>query len=156
MLGNMWEKWELCKTSKARTNVLRPPMGKMVDTQRPFQRLYMDLIGPFPRSKKGHIGILIILDHFSKFTFLKPLKKLVSGPIISFLKDDIFNCYGVPEVIVPDNGSQFRCKEFELLLTKFGISHQLTAVYSPQANASERVNRCINEALRSYIRDDQR
>lgn len=40
--------------------------------------------------------------------------------------------------------------------TQYGIKHQLTAVYSPQANESERVNRSINEALRSYIRDDQR
>lgn len=29
-------------------------------------------------------------------------------------------------------------------------------MYSPQANASERVNRVTNEVLRSYIRDDQR
>lgn len=65
-----------------------------------FQRLYLDLIGPFPGTKKGHIGILIVLDHFSKFTFLKPLKKFVSARIVDYLREDIFPCYGVPEMVV--------------------------------------------------------
>lgn len=40
---------------------LRPPMGNMVITQRPFQRVYIDIIGPFPRTRSGHICILIML-----------------------------------------------------------------------------------------------
>lgn len=146
---------ELCKTSKVPSTILRPPMGQMVKTDRAFQRLYIDLIGPFPRTKKGHIGILIILDHFSKYTFLKPLKKFVSRNIIDYLTDDIFKEYGVPEIVVTDNGSQFTSKEFKAMLSKHGIEQQLTAVYSPQSNASERVNRSVNEALRSFVREDQ-
>lgn len=147
---------DLCKTSKIPNSILKPPLGQMVETERPFQRLYVDLIGPFPRTKHGHIGILIILDHFSKFTFIIPLKKFISKPIVNYLRNDIFNCYGVPEIVVTDNGSQFKSREFEQFLSKYGVSHQCTAVHSPQSNASERVNRSINEALRSYIRDDQR
>lgn len=149
-------KCELCKTSKAPTTVMRPPMGQIVNTERPFQRLYVDLIGPFPRTRDGNIGILIVLDHFSKFTFLKVLKKFDSKLIIKYLETEIFNCFGVPETLVSDNGTQFRCKEFESFLKRYGTEHIFTAVYSPQANASERVNRSINEALRSYIRKDQR
>lgn len=147
---------ENCKTSKVPNQNLRPLMGKMSESERPFQKFYIDLIGPFPGSKKGNIGICIVLDHFSKFTFLKPLRKFCSRNIIQFLKDDIFHCFGVPETIVSDNGSQFKCKEFNDFLHLYGVQHTYTAVHSPQANASERVNRCINEALRSYIRKDQR
>lgn len=147
---------ELCKTSKAQTNTLRPPLGQMVTTDRPFQRLYIDLIGPFPRTKTGHIGIFIILDHFSKFTFLKPLKKFDSKRIIEYLKMEIFPCYGVPEIIVSDNGSQLKCSQFRKFIENYGVNHIFTAVYSPQSNASERVNRSINEALRTYVREDQR
>lgn len=129
----------MCKTSKIPNTSLKPPMGQMVETERPFQRLYMDLIGPFPRSRTGNIGVFIILDHCTKFTFLKPLRKFVTKPIIDYLAKEIFNCYGVPETIISDNGSQFRSTEFKNLINKFGITHQFTAVYSPQANASERV-----------------
>lgn len=147
---------ELCKTSKTPTYTLRPPMGKIVESERPFQRLYVDLIGPFPRSKRGNIGIFIVLDHFSKFTFLKPLRKFNASLIIEYLKQDIFDCFGVPETIVSDNGSQFTSKEFISFLNQLGVGHVRTAVYSPQSNAAERVNRSVNEALRSYIRKDQR
>lgn len=140
----------VCKTTKHPTSLLRPPMGKRV------QRLYMDFIGPFPRTKSGNIGIFIILDHFSKFTFLKPVKKFNSKIIISFLKDEIFSCFGVPEVVVSDNGTQFKSREFSDFLSKYGIHHTFTGAYAPQSNAAERVNRSINAALRAYLRSDQR
>lgn len=114
------------------------------------------MIGPFPRTKKGHIGLLVVLDHFSKFVFLKPLKKFITKDITNFLQNEIFCCFGVPESLVSDNGSQFRSNDFRKFLEGYGIKHILSAVYSPQINASERVNRCINEALRCFIRKDQR
>jgi len=150
------ENCDLCKTSKAPTHITRPPMGQLDLTDRPFQKLYIDLLGPFVRSKKGNVGILIVLDHYSKFTFLKPLRSLVSKTIIEYLEHDIFNCFGVPETIVSDNGSQFKCKELEKFLQKFGITHVYTAVYSPQSNASERVNRSINAALRAFVKTEHR
>ena len=153
---NYITKCQVCKTTKSPTHVLKPPMGGSIRTERPFQRLYVDFIGPFPRTRSGNIGMLIILDHFSKFTFLKPVKKFTSSKVIEILQSDIFNCYGVPEYVVSDNGSQFRSKDFEHFLLKYGIKHVCTAVYSPQSNASERVNRSINAALRAYIQKDQR
>lgn len=147
---------ESCKTSKAPNKILRPLMGNRPESERPFQLLYIDLIGPFPKTRDGNIGICIVLDHFSKFTFLKPLRKFCAKQIIKFLRDDVLFCFGVPEIIVSDNGSQFRCGDFDRFLRKLGITHVYTAVYAPQSNASERVNRSINEALRSYIRSDQR
>jgi len=81
-------------------------MGAQVQSDTIFQRLYLDFIGPFPRSKSGNIGILIILDHFSKFTFLKAVKKFNTKVIISILRDEIFSCFGVPETVVSDNGTQ--------------------------------------------------
>jgi len=55
--------------------------------------------------------------------------------------------FGVPETVVSDNGSQFRSEAFQKLMKTYEISHVLTAVYSPQANASERVNRSVISAI---------
>lgn len=68
-----------------------PPKGQMVETERPLQLLYVvDLIVPFPHMKNGNVGFLIIMDHFTKFTFLTPLKKFVRKPIVEYLKNEIF------------------------------------------------------------------
>lgn len=147
---------DVCKQSKSPNYSLRPPMGAHVPSCRPFQRLYIDLLGPYPRSKQGHVGLLIVLDHFSKFHWLQPLKKCTSVAIQDFLLHHIFHCFGVPETIISDNGSQFKAAEFNAFLTKLGINHVYTTLYSPQSNAAERVNRSLLAAVRSYLKHDQR
>lgn len=145
-----------CKQIKYPNVSLTPEMGQQAVSIRPFQRLYVDLLGPYPRSKNGNIGLLIVLDHHSKFHWLCPLRKFSSSCIQNFLLTQIFHTYGVPETIISDNGSQFRANEFQAFLTKLGISHVFTALYSPQSNASERVNRSIIAGIRSFLKDDQR
>lgn len=146
----------VCKTTKHPNIVLRPEMGNQIISLRPFQRLYVDILGPYPRSKKGFIGILIVLDHLTKFHWLCPLKKFTASVIQEFLIKHIFHIFGVPEYIVSDNGSQFKSNEFNAFLTELGIKHVFTALYSPQANASERVNRSIIAAIRAFLKKDHK
>lgn len=145
----------ICKQTKAPNQTLRPPMGKAFATERPFQHLYMDLLGPYPRSRIGNTTIFIVLDQHSKFTWLKPMKKATARNICQYLEDEIFNMFGVPESILTDNGVQFISKDVKALMTRYGIAHVLTASHSPQANASERVNRSIVAAVRAYVDTDQ-
>lgn len=149
-------KCDTCKTTKAPNIVLRPFMGDQREVSAPFQRLYIDLLGPYPRSKAGNVSLLIVLDQFSKFVFLKPLKKADTTNIVRFIESDVFHIFGVAESILSDNGVQFLSKEFQSFLKKNGVTHITTATHSPQANASERVNRSILAAIRSYVTDDQR
>lgn len=147
---------DICKSTKYPNQIFKPNMGKPVDTTRPFQRLYVDILGPYPRSKNGHIGLFIVLDHLTKFHWLFPLKKFTSKVIQNFLLTNIFHVYGVPEFLVSDNGSQFKANDFNAFLTKLGIKHVYTALYSPQSNASERVNRSIIAGIRAFMKKDQR
>lgn len=135
---------------------MKPPMGNQVVSVRPFQRLYIDLLGPYPRSKAGYIGLLIVLDHLTKFHWLCPLRKFTSVNIQNYLEQNIFHTYGVPEVIVSDNGSQFKANDLNAFFTKYGITHTYTAYYSPQSNASERVNRSLIAGIRAYLKNDHR
>lgn len=116
----------------------------------------MDFLGPYPRSKTGNIGIFVILDHFSKFPIIKAIKKFSAGEICDYLITNVFSLFGVPEYVVTDNGSQFRSAQFRELLDRYGVKQIFTAVYSPQSNSSERLNRSILAAIRSYLKQDQR
>lgn len=147
---------EICKTTKAPNFVMKPPMGNQNISIRPFQRLYIDILGPYPRSKGGYTGLLIVLDHLTKFHWVCPLRKFTASAIQTFLESQIFHVYGVPEVVVSDNGSQFKANEFNAFLTKYGITHTYTAYYSPQSNASERVNRSLIAGIRAYLKKDHK
>lgn len=141
----------LCKETKAPNVTLRPPMGQQVVVECPWQRIFIDLLGPYPRSKAGNVTLIIVLDQFSKFVLLKPIRKADASTIIRFLEAEVFHMFGVPEEVLSDNGVQFLSKDFKLFLKQHGINHMTTATHSPQANASERVNRSILAAVRTYI-----
>lgn len=130
-------------------------MGKQLSTERPFQFYYTDLLGPYPRSKRGNTHVLVILDKFSKFVWLHPIRKASAKEIIAFMESQIFLVFGTPETIYSDNGVQYRSKEFSELLKKYGVRHITSATHTPQANASERVNRSVLAAIRAYIDTDQ-
>lgn len=147
-------KCETCRCTKNPNVILRPPMGRPMTSERPFQKLFLDLLGPYPRSKSGNIGVLIIVDHLTKFLFLQPLRKFTSGLICDYLRKFVFPVFGVPETVLTDNGSQFRSGIFESFLTGFGVRHVCTAIYSPQSNSSERVNRSVLASIRAYIGND--
>lgn len=114
---------EICKATKHPSQPLRPPLGKTSETHRFFQKVYVDFLGPYPRSKAGNIGIFVVLDHFTKFPFLKAVKKFSSDIVIDYLENDLFHLYGVPETIVSDNGSQFRSNQFSKFLKRYGVNH---------------------------------
>lgn len=155
VVKNYVAKCSICRQSKATNVTLRPPMSTKYTVQRPFQKLYIDLIDPYPRSKLGNTGILIVLDHLTKFPLLKAVRNFNTSSITSFLRDHGFSVFGTPEIIFSDNGKQFKSHQFSSLLADRGIRHIFTALYSPQANASERVNRSIIAGIRAYLKGDQ-
>nr|XP_044248841.1 uncharacterized protein LOC123002541 [Drosophila takahashii] len=89
-------------------------------------------------------------------TIERAVRKIDSGVVIKYLEGELFMAYGAPETVVSDNGSQFRSHAFQKLMQQYGVTHTLTAVHSPQANASERVNRSVISAIRAYLRPDQK
>jgi len=91
----------------------------------------------YPRSKREHAWIFIVVDHFLKFTVLKAMREASSADVVNFLVHEVLFKFGVPEVIHSDNGWKFISKSFEAMIKAFGIVHLCTPVYSPQSNAAE-------------------
>ena len=88
--------------------------------------------------------------------FLKAMKKTSAGNVIKFLIQEVFHTFGTPEVIHSDNGKQFVSAEFKKMIEDYRITHMRTAIYSPQSNASERVNQQVLSTIRAYLEKDRR
>lgn len=110
----------------------------------------MDFLGKYPRSKSGNSYVFIVDDHFSKFVFLKAMKEATTSNFVQFLVQEICRKFGVPETIHTDYGAQLTAKGFKEMVEMFKINHMQTAPYSPQSNASERVNQFVLAAIRAY------
>lgn len=142
---------EICVSTKALNKTNTPQMGEQLKSERPFQLLYIDFMGPYPRTKGGNCFIFVGLDALTRFSFLIPMKVASSQKVVAFLSRELFRMIGVPEMIFSDNGSQFSSKLFESLMLKYGITHLKSPFYTPQANAAERVNRSVVAVVRAYV-----
>lgn len=144
---------EPCQTSKSSNTILKPPLHGCFEVERPFQHVFVDFLGPYPRTKSGHTKMFILLDQLTKFVLLEPIRSSKNATIRSYLSDRVFSVFGVPETLLSDNGQEFVSKEFKSFLESYGVKLINTPKHSPQANSSERVNRSIVEAIRCYIQD---
>lgn len=149
-------KCETCKEVKAPSVPVVPEMGKMRIATCPWQIVSVDFVGPLPRSRRGNQHLLVVADYFSKWVMIQPVRSVGSSTLCSILKDQWFLRNSVPEIIISDNASCFLSKEFKGLLDRFQINHWLNSRYHSQANPVERVNRTINAAIRTYVKEDQR
>nr|XP_043067221.1 uncharacterized protein LOC122321401 [Drosophila bipectinata] len=92
---------QTCKETKPTNS--GPRLG--IGTYRPFQKLYIDFLGKYPRSGKGHAYIFVVVDHFSKYVFLKAMKEATTAEVVKFLVGEIFHTFGVPETSIRTMGS---------------------------------------------------
>lgn len=148
---------EPCKCAKSPNANLTPPMGDMKRTKEPFDFLTIDFISTLPRSRKGSTDLLVIVDVFSKFAILKPMRSQKAESLCEFMENEVFLRYGVPRVCLSDNGPCFKSNAFKKLLARYDVKQYLIANYFPQTNNTERVNRVIGDCLRAVIpQDDQK
>lgn len=143
---------EICKSTKPSNTVTKTEMGDRLQADRPFELIYIDFMGPYPRTKRGNCFIFVCLDSLSRFPILCPMRSATSKKVVEFLSRELFPFVGVPREIFSDNGSQFVSKTFQEYLSKMGILHLKSPFYTPQANAAERVNRSVLSAVRAYIK----
>ncbi|GFX61253.1 retrovirus-related Pol polyprotein from transposon 297 [Trichonephila clavipes] len=83
-----------------------------------------DLLGPYPASRpKRYRFLLVITDHFTKWSELIPLRKASAQAIASALFENYISRYGAPISLISDNGPQFISDVFEHLSHRLDIKH---------------------------------
>lgn len=147
---------EVCSANKPANVVQRAPMGSRIVASRPWQALYIDFVGPMPRSKGGFTYLLVVVDAFSKFVHVHPMRVATAKGVIQFLEKHVFLVFGVPDQLISDNGSQFTSAEYRTFLDKYRVRPFFVSRYHPQANAAEAANKTVTTAIRSYIKDKHR
>ena len=106
----------------------------------------MDLLAPFPENKDKHLYVLVITDHFSKFSLLFPLKG-ATGKVLAATLRQIFCTWGACCTLVSDNGPRMVSSPVAEICTSWGVKQRFTVPYHPQSNWVERVNRNLVSML---------
>lgn len=102
----------------------------------PNDKIAMDLIGPFPKTKRGNTYILSIQDLLTKYLILIPMKDQRAESIINNLLEHYIYIFSSPKNILTDQGQNFVCKLMESFENAFKIKHVKTTSFHPQSNGS--------------------
>ncbi|GFV87654.1 retrovirus-related Pol polyprotein from transposon 412 [Trichonephila clavipes] len=114
-----------------------------------------DLLGPYPASRpERYRFLLVITDHFTKWSELIPLRKASAQAIANALFENYISRYGAPISLISDNGPQFISEVFEHLSHRLDIKHMKTVTYRPQANLTERVNRNLVQMIACFVKEN--
>lgn len=155
-IKNYISKCEICIMCKYPNSPLRAEMGESKIPNTPWRMIAVDYMGPFPRTANQNTCLLVVTDIYSKFSILKPLRHGKSNLLLKFLEDNVFLTYGVPEVIISDNGPVFKSKAYLKFCNDYDVKPWKSAVYHAQNNPVERVNLSLGSAIRSYIGNNHR
>ncbi|GJT11610.1 retrovirus-related pol polyprotein from transposon TNT 1-94 [Tanacetum coccineum] len=117
--------------------------------------LHMDLCGPMRvQSIKGKKYILVIVDDYSRFTWVKFLRSKDETPefVTNFLKQIQVGLNKTVRFIRTDNGTEFVNQVMSEYYEGVGIFHQTSVPRTPQQNGVvERRNRTLVEAARTMM-----
>lgn len=146
----------ICQTVKYGNEKPAGLMGTTTPATAVFQTIFIDFVGPLPRSKSGNQHLLVVQDELSKWVQFFPMRSATARNVAKRLEGDIFCRFGVPDTIVSDHGSEFESKILQKLCKDWGIRHAFTSVYHPSPNQAERTNKTLIQMIRTYIDDDHR
>nr|GEU88107.1 Gag-Pol polyprotein [Tanacetum cinerariifolium] len=142
-----------CAMGKSKKKSHKP---KSEDTnQEKLYLLHMDLYGPMRvKSVNGKKYILVIIDDYSRFTWVKCLRSKDEAPefIIKFLKMIQVRLKMPIQRIQTDNGTEFVNQTLHEYYEQVDISHETSIARSSQQNGVvERRNRTLIEAARTML-----
>ena len=113
----------------------------------PFLTYHVDHLGPIEKKIATKQHVFVIIDAFTKFVRLYPVKTTETKETVNCLTE-YFKNYSRPRTIVSDRGTCFMSQEFKEFMDDNKINHMLIATASPKANGQvERINRVITPML---------
>lgn len=128
------------------------PLKITSTSSKPFEKIFLDIVGPLPTTKNNNNYILTIQDDLTKLFIAKAIPEATAEATCRALLENAICVYGVPKELVTDRGTNFVSKLFETLCKLLHVSKIQTTAYHPQSNgALERCHRTMKEYIRSFV-----
>ena len=132
----------------------RAPLQPITSWQKPsvpFDTIHVDALGPLPESD-GYKYILILIDAFTKFCLLYPMRKQDSLEFKRVNTSAISN-FGTPRLLVCDRGRMFVNVEFTSFAAEYGIELHFITPEMHQSNGQvERYCRTVLNMVRIEVK----
>jgi hypothetical protein len=118
----------------------------------PLSFVAMNILGLLPKTKQGNRFVLVMCDRFSKLVQTVALPSQTAEVISRVFVERWVAVYGIPEVILTDNGSNFGSRFFKIVTNILVIHQVFTTAYHTTTNGqAERMNAVIVDGINHCI-----
>ena len=120
----------------------------------PFAQWGLDIVSHFPRAIENKRYLLVGTDYFTKWVEAEPLANIRDVNAKKFVWKNIVTQFGVPRILISDNGLQFDSKSFRRYCYDLGITNRYSTPAYPYGNGqAEAINKFIVNGLKKRLDD---
>jgi hypothetical protein len=149
-----------CHDCQSRKIPKQKPLGLMQFIEipeQPFERIQIDIMGPFTRSSNGNKYVVTAVDYLTKWMEAKALREISAETVAKFIIEQIVLRSGLPRIIQTDRGTNFTSDLFQEMTKMLGIRHNISTAYHPQSQGVvERSHATLTDCLAMYVGSDQK
>ncbi|CAB1111159.1 unnamed protein product [Ectocarpus sp. CCAP 1310/34] len=147
-----------CQASKTSRRAHRWPLVSLPLPSRPGEMVAFDILGPLPKTKRGNMYILLVVDLFSRHVepyALTSEEKTAQG-CATKLADDCVVRWGCPKYLLSDRGAEFTARVAKDVYRMLGAKKRFTSSSHPHTNGCvERLNHTVCQMLSHVVCSQQ-
>lgn len=145
-------KCQLAKTNKH----LKCPMTMTTTPVQAFDTVFVDTIGPFPRSIDGNEYAVTMICDLTKYLITIPTPDKTARTVAKAIFEHFILIYGPMKTFISDMGTEYKNSILEELCKLLKIEKLTSTAHHHQTLGTiERSHRTFNEYVRSYISIDR-
>ena len=125
-----------CDKCQRFSNIIRQPTEELTPLMAPWPLAQwgLDIMGPFPTAVRQLKFLVVGIDYFTKWVEVEALATITEKNVRSFVWRCIICRFGIPRVLISDNGRQFDNESFQDFCSQLGIKNHYSFPAHPQAN----------------------
>jgi hypothetical protein len=141
-----------CQKNKLTNRHVKQPLAITSTSSRPFEKIFLDIVGPLTTTLSGNTYILTMQDDLTKYSLGIPILDHQANTVAEAFVVHFVCVHGIPETILTDQGTVFLNRTFSEVCRLLKINKVNTSPFHPQTNGSlERSHRTLAEYLRHYV-----
>jgi hypothetical protein len=118
-----------------------------------MQWVGVDFVCSLPVTPRGYDMLCVFVCHLSSRIILVPCQSSLSAEEFAQLFfNHVYRNWGAPEALISDRDGRFTSAYWETAARRLGVALRMSTAYHPQSDGkTERVNRVVEDMLRSYV-----
>ena len=146
-----------CATKKSPKNRPKAPLNPIPIVDGPFDRVAVDVLGPFPPTYNSNKYIIVFSDYLTRWPEVVAVNNADAKTTAKAFVEEIVCRHGAPRVLLSDNGKNFRSNLMKEICKITNTKKTFTTAYHPETDGLvERFNGTLTSMLSMYVSGHQR